>query len=68
MEFKQLIVILDNIHQGLQEQGVRAVNTYLTLRNWFFGLNGQFGSTVSTKQGAPQLRKIQYTLETKTIW
>lgn len=37
MDFKELISALDKINQELREQSIRAVNTSLTLRNWFFG-------------------------------
>ena len=37
MEFNDLIQKLFQINSGLREQSVRAVNTSLTIRNWFFG-------------------------------
>lgn len=37
MFFKDLISFLSIINQQLREQSLRAVNTSLTLRNWFFG-------------------------------
>ena len=38
MDFSDLIAALSKINARFQEQGIRAVNTLLTLRNWFFGL------------------------------
>lgn len=38
MDFAELIYILSNINEKLREESIRAVNTSLTLRNWFFGL------------------------------
>lgn len=37
MDFKELINALSKINEELREQSLRAVNTSLTLRNWFFG-------------------------------
>ncbi|HEX8459810.1 MAG TPA: PDDEXK nuclease domain-containing protein [Segetibacter sp.] len=37
MNFKELIIALSKINEELREQSIRAVNTSLTLRNWFFG-------------------------------
>lgn len=37
MIFKELIIALSKIDEQLREQSIRAVNTSLTLRNWFFG-------------------------------
>lgn len=37
MKFKELIQSLSKINAELREQSIRAVNTSLTLRNWFFG-------------------------------
>ena len=37
MNFKELINALCKINEQLREQSIRAVNTSLTLRNWFFG-------------------------------
>lgn len=37
MDFKELIIFLSKINEELREQSLRAVNTSLTLRNWFFG-------------------------------
>jgi hypothetical protein len=37
MDFKELISALSQINEQLREQSIRAVNTSLTLRNWFFG-------------------------------
>ncbi len=37
MNFKDLIIALSTINDELREQSIRAVNTSLTLRNWFFG-------------------------------
>src|ERR1700749_4826205 len=37
MDFAELIYILSNINDKLREESIRAVNTSLTLRNWFFG-------------------------------
>ena len=37
MDFKELIIGLAKINEQLREQSIRAVNTSLTLRNWFFG-------------------------------
>ncbi|HEV2481996.1 MAG TPA: PDDEXK nuclease domain-containing protein [Puia sp.] len=37
MDFVELIYILSNINEKLREESLRAVNTSLTLRNWFFG-------------------------------
>lgn len=37
MNFKELILFLSKINEQLREQSLRAVNTSLTLRNWFFG-------------------------------
>ncbi len=37
MDFKELIVALSKINEEFREQSLRAVNTSLTLRNWFFG-------------------------------
>ena len=37
MDFKELIIALSSINEELREQSIRAVNTSLTLRNWFFG-------------------------------
>ena len=37
MDFKKLITSLSKINQELREQSISAVNTSLTLRNWFFG-------------------------------
>lgn len=37
MDYKELIKSLSRINQELKEQSISAVNTSLTLRNWFFG-------------------------------
>lgn len=37
MDFKALILSLSRINEDLREQSIRAVNTSLTMRNWFFG-------------------------------
>ena len=37
MVFKELISTLSRIHQDMKEQGLRAINISLTMRNWFFG-------------------------------
>jgi predicted nuclease of restriction endonuclease-like (RecB) superfamily len=37
MDFNTLITALSKINDDLLEQSLRAVNTSLTLRNWFFG-------------------------------
>ncbi len=37
MDFKELIIALSKINEQLQEQSLRAINTSLTLRNWYFG-------------------------------
>ncbi len=37
MDFKELITTLSKINEELREQSIRAVNTSLTIRNWFFG-------------------------------
>ena len=37
MEYKELILALSKLNAQLKEQSLRAVNTALTLRNWFFG-------------------------------
>lgn len=37
MDFKELILSLSRINEDLREQSIRAVNTSLTMRNWFFG-------------------------------
>lgn len=37
VDFSELISVLSGINKGFQERGIRAVNTLLTLRNWFFG-------------------------------
>lgn len=37
MIYNELIKALTLIHEQLREQSIRAVNTTLTLRNWFFG-------------------------------
>ena len=37
MDFKDLIIALSTINEELRERSIRAVNTSLTLRNWFFG-------------------------------
>ena len=37
MNFNELINALSKINEQLREQSIRAVNTSLTLRNWFFG-------------------------------
>lgn len=37
MNFKELIIALSKINEQLREQSIRAVNTSLTFRNWFFG-------------------------------
>ncbi len=37
MDFKELINALSTINNELREHSIRAVNTSLTLRNWFFG-------------------------------
>lgn len=37
MNFKELIIALSKINEQLREQSIHAVNTSLTLRNWFFG-------------------------------
>ena len=37
MNFKELIHQLKAVNSQLQENAIRAVNTSLTLRNWFFG-------------------------------
>lgn len=37
MDFKELITSLNTINSELRDHSVRAVNTSLTLRNWFFG-------------------------------
>lgn len=37
MIYNELIKALTLIHEQLREQSIRAVNTSLTLRNWFFG-------------------------------
>lgn len=37
MQFEELITALSKINEELCDQGIRAVNTSLTLRNWFFG-------------------------------
>jgi len=38
MKFENLIETLSHVHQELKAQGIRAVNTALTLRNWCFGM------------------------------
>jgi hypothetical protein len=35
--FQELIIALSEINEQLREQSIRAVNTSLTFRNWFFG-------------------------------
>lgn len=37
MNFKELISQLQEVNQRLRESAIRAVNTSLTIRNWFFG-------------------------------
>lgn len=37
MDFKELIFSLSKINEELRENSLRAVNTSLTFRNWFFG-------------------------------
>ncbi|MBC7535329.1 MAG: DUF1016 family protein [Ferruginibacter sp.] len=37
MDFKELIISLSKINEELREGSMRAVNTSLTIRNWFFG-------------------------------
>lgn len=37
MNFKELIISLSKINEELREGSMRAVNTSLTIRNWFFG-------------------------------
>ncbi len=37
MDFKELINQLSKVNEELREHGIRAINTSLTLRNWFFG-------------------------------
>ena len=37
MDFNELIFSLSWINKDLREQSIRAVNTSLTMRNWFFG-------------------------------
>ena len=37
MDFKKLIISLSKINEQLRAQSIRAVNTSLTFRNWFFG-------------------------------
>lgn len=37
MDFKELIGQLSKVNEELREHGIRAINTSLTLRNWFFG-------------------------------
>jgi len=37
MDFKELIKSLSKVNKELREQSISAVNTSLTLRNWFFG-------------------------------
>ncbi|PQJ10590.1 cytoplasmic protein [Flavipsychrobacter stenotrophus] len=37
MDFNQLVTSLLKINKDLKEQSISAVNTALTLRNWFFG-------------------------------
>jgi hypothetical protein len=37
MDFKELINQLSKVNEELREHGLRAINTSLTLRNWFFG-------------------------------
>lgn len=37
MKFKDLITTLAAVNEELKEQSLRAVNSSLTLRNWFFG-------------------------------
>ena len=37
MKFKDLITTLATVNEELKEQSLRAVNSSLTLRNWFFG-------------------------------
>lgn len=37
MTFSQLIHTLESLNKRLREQSMKAVNTTLTLRNWFFG-------------------------------
>lgn len=37
MEYKELILALSKLNAQFKERSLRAVNTALTLRNWFFG-------------------------------
>lgn len=37
MNFKELIAQLHEVNLHMQQNAIRAVNTSLTLRNWFFG-------------------------------
>jgi predicted nuclease of restriction endonuclease-like (RecB) superfamily len=37
MNFKELVFALSKINEQLREHSIRAVNTSLTFRNWFFG-------------------------------
>ena len=37
MNFEQLAAIIENTHQQLQQNAVKAVNQFQTIRNWLVG-------------------------------
>jgi predicted nuclease of restriction endonuclease-like (RecB) superfamily len=39
MDLSELILILSKLNDRLRDESIRAVNTSLTLRNWFFGFH-----------------------------
>lgn len=61
MDFNQLVTSLLKISQDLKEQSISAVNTALTLRNWFFGfyiLEFEQNGTDRAEYGKSLLAKI----------
>ncbi len=70
MNYNNLISQIDETHQSLQQNAVRAINTHLTLRNWLIGyyiVEFEQNGEDRAKYGAKLLKELSKSLKIKGL-
>jgi predicted nuclease of restriction endonuclease-like (RecB) superfamily len=70
MDYHNLISQIDQTHQSLQQNAVRAINTHLTLRNWLIGyyiVEFEQNGEDRAKYGSKLLKELALELKTRNI-
>jgi hypothetical protein len=70
MNFTTLINQIDQTHQTLQQNAVKAVNSYITLRNWligFYSIEFEQNGEDRAKYGTQLLKEIAKSIRIKGL-